>query len=133
MDKNKTIFAIDDETPMHFVYEEILAEHYNLFCFASPQEMLHMLENICPDLIIMDIELGEMNGYELCKAIKQKEGLELVPVVFVSRHDFSKDKGRAFFSGGSEYVMKPIDKTPFNKLIKKLIEDHEPMTAPEGQ
>ncbi len=131
MDKNKTIFAIDDETPMHFVYEEILAEHYNLFCFASPQEMLHMLENTHPDLIIMDVGLGEMSGYELCEAIKQKEDMALVPVIFVSGHDFSKDKGRAFFSGGAEYVMKPIDKAHFNELIKKLIEDHQPMAAPK--
>ncbi len=132
MTTSEIIFAVDDETSMHFVYEEILAEHYNLHCFTRPQEMLHMLDNIRPNLIIMDIGLGEMSGYELCETIKQKEGMTLVPVVFVSGHDFSNDKGRAFFSGGSEYVMKPIDKASFNKLIKKLIEDHQPITDPDG-
>ncbi len=134
MSINKVVFAVDDDMIMHRVYQEILDEHYNLHCFSGAQEMLQMLDSVQPELVIIDIGLAGMSGYELCEAFKHKKGMAAVPVVFVTGHDFSQDKGRAFFSGGSEYVTKPIEEAQFNRLIKKLIEDHQTiLVGPEGK
>jgi len=123
MTNKKIIFAVDDEDYMCRVYEDILSEDYELHFFEESEEMLALAEDITPDLAIIDIGLpGIMNGYELCDAFKQKKGLEDVPVVFVTAHDFSEDNGQAFFSGGSEYVTKPIEAVSFLSLVSNLIQ-----------
>ena len=117
----KIIFAVDDETIMRFVYQEILADEYELHCFESPQQILDLADKVKPDLVILDIGLVGMNGYELCDMFKKKQKMEDVPVVFVTGQDFSQDKGQAFFSGASEYVTKPIDADVFLELVQELL------------
>ncbi len=120
----KIIFAVDDKAAMRHIYQTILGDDFNLHCFTEPIKMLKMADSIRPDLAIIDIGLGEMTGYEVCHLFKHKEAMEMVPVVFVTGRDFSQDKGQAFFSGGSEYVTKPISVEPFLALVARLIEDH---------
>lgn len=121
MSTKKVIFAVDDENYMARTYSDMLNKDFELYFFDSSNTILHKADTIKPDLIIIDIELDEMDGYELCETLKQKEGLEEIPVVFVTAHDFSEDHGRAFFSGGAEYVNKPIQAEKFLSLISKLI------------
>ncbi len=80
-----------------------------------------MVDNIKPELIIINIGLAYMNGYELCDALKQKDGMEDIPVVFVTGRNFSEDKGREFFRAGAEYVTKPIEEAPFHAIVDKLL------------
>lgn len=124
MSSKKVIFAVDDESYMVRSYREVFQDDYDLHFFDSSEEVLKTLDTIKPDLVIIDIGLDEMDGYELCEELKKKEGLEDIPVVFVTGHDFSEDQGRAFFSGGAEYVMKPIDADKIRHLITKLLQTH---------
>jgi len=123
MPNKKVIFAVDDESYMVRSYREIFQDDYDLHFFDSSEEVLKTLDTIKPDLAIIDIGLDEMDGYELCEVLKQKEGLENIPVVFVTGHDFSEDQGRAFFSGGTEYVMKPIEADKLRNLVTKLFNE----------
>lgn len=123
MATKKVIFAVDDESYMSRTYKDILGDDYDLHFFDSSTDMLHMCDTLKPDFAIIDVELDEMDGYEVCEALKQRDGLEEVPVVFVTAHDFSEDQGRAFFSGGAEYITKPIEADKFLNLISKLINE----------
>lgn len=121
MTNKKTIFAVDDEKAMQHIYAEMFGEDFEVLCYGNPKEVLHKANEIKPDLAIIDIGLRGMDGYELCDALKQKEGLKDVPVIFVTGRDFSEDRGRAFYSGGTEYVTKPIRAASLMKLVQKLI------------
>lgn len=121
MDKKKIIYAVDDEPAMRRVYNKILDEAFDLRCFDCANEMLETDRSVTPDLVIIDIGLQGMDGYELCNAFKKNQGMEDVPVIFVTGRDFSEDQGQAFFSGGMDYVMKPIEEDSFLKLVATLV------------
>jgi len=119
--EKKIIFAVDDEPAMRRVYNKILDEKFDLHCFDGAKEMLETDGGVKPDLVIIDVGLQGMDGYELCNAFKKNEGMEDVPVIFVTGRDFSEDHGQAFFSGGMDYVMKPIEEDSFLKLVTNLV------------
>ena len=121
MSLKKIIFAIDDEPAMQRVYEEILGKDFDLHCYETANEMLQGADDILPDLAIIDIGLADIDGYSLCEILKQREDMENVPVIFVTGRDFSEDQGRAFFSGGADYVTKPIEAGTFRRLVSQLI------------
>jgi len=61
-----------------------------------------------PDLILLDINMPEMDGYEVCRRLKADDGLKSIPVMFVSALDDRLDKARAFAVGGADYLTKPF-------------------------
>ena len=124
MSAKKIIFALDDDARMGEVYRELLADEYEVHCFSISYDFLNRLNELKPHLMIIDINLGPINGYQMCEALKQKGEMEDIPVVLVSEQDVAEDKSQAFFSGGSEYVTKPIQAAPFCALLARMIEDH---------
>jgi len=61
-----------------------------------------------PDLILLDIKMPEMDGYQVCQALKDDEDLRDIPVIFISSSDDVFDKVKAFWSGGVDYICKPF-------------------------
>jgi DNA-binding response OmpR family regulator len=61
-----------------------------------------------PDLILLDIKMPEMDGYQVCQALKDDEDLRDIPVIFISSLDDVFDKVKAFWSGGVDYICKPF-------------------------
>jgi len=61
-----------------------------------------------PDLILLDVRMPEMNGYEVCERLKQAERLQDIPVIFVSAHGETEEKVKGFHAGGVDYVTKPF-------------------------
>ncbi|MEI6443818.1 MAG: response regulator [Nostocales cyanobacterium ELA583] len=61
-----------------------------------------------PDVILLDIKMPEMNGYQVCQALKADENLRNIPVIFISALDDVFDKVTAFKSGGVDYITKPF-------------------------
>ena len=61
-----------------------------------------------PDLVLLDINMPEMNGYEVCRRLKQSSETHEIPVVFLSASDMTADKVRAFDTGGADYITKPF-------------------------
>lgn len=61
-----------------------------------------------PDLILLDINMPELNGYQVCKALKDDETTSEIPVIFISALDSLQDKVQAFAAGGVDYITKPF-------------------------
>jgi len=61
-----------------------------------------------PDLILMDISMPEMNGFEVCEKLKKDPSLQEIPIIFISAHTEQKEKVKAFSSGGVDYLTKPF-------------------------
>src|SRR5437763_10772508 len=61
-----------------------------------------------PDLILLDINMPEMNGYEVCQRLKSNEQLKGIPVIFISALNENLDKVKAFATGGVDYITKPF-------------------------
>ena len=102
------IMLVDDFPSTLMVLEKMLKHSgYNVRCFSSGKLALESVEEVSPDLILLDIEMPEMNGYEVCTQLKANPRLTDVPVLFLSAADEPMDKVKAFNCGASDFLTKP--------------------------
>lgn len=107
--EKKKIVAVDDSGIVLKMLTKVLGEKYDLHAFSGGKRALQFLKDRTPDLIILDIDMPEINGYEMLKMIKEREHLKNVPVIFLTSNN---DKGhvvKAVAGGAKDYVVKPID------------------------
>jgi len=102
------ILIVDDEPENLLLLERILAGHgYQVRTATSGARALEATQLQVPDLILLDILMPEMDGYEVCRRLKAYDGTRDVPVLFLSALDETKYKVRALAAGGVDYITKP--------------------------
>jgi len=99
-----------DDTPQNLrLLENLLTERgYHVFALPNGEAALRAAAKSPPDLILLDIDMPGLNGYDVCQRIKADPGLAEIPVIFISALSETADKVRAFEVGGVDYVTKPI-------------------------
>ena len=115
MTGNKTGKAIprvliaDDVEANRFVLRDIITEMgYQPILTENGVQALKMIQHIKPQLMILDIAMPEMDGYEVCKRIKENPETRDIPVVFISAYDNPEDIVEGFKQGGEDYITKPF-------------------------
>lgn len=104
------ILVVDDLPPNLKLITEILnMGGYQVRPATSAELALRSLAVELPDLILLDINMPDINGYELCRRIKQDERCRRVPIIFISALDDVKDKVKGFELGGVDYITKPFE------------------------
>ena len=116
----KTIFMVDDDMTNLVMGNNALNESYNVFTLNSGARLLKMLENHIPDLILLDVEMPEMNGYDIIQFLKSKERTADIPVIFLTAHNDAASELKGLSLGAIDYIIKPF--TP--PLLLKRIEVH---------
>lgn len=108
MDKLWKILIVDDQSHNLWLLRDILHDVYNL-CFAkSGREALDAARRHRPDLVLLDVMMPEMNGYEVCRRLKEDPELAHVPVIFVTALGEIDDETAGFAAGGVDYITKPV-------------------------
>lgn len=105
----KMIVAVDDSGIILKMLMKVLGEIYDLHAFSVGKRALGFLKDRTPDLIILDIDMPEINGYEMLKMIKEREHLQNVPVIFLTSNGDRNSVVKAVAGGANDYVVKPID------------------------
>lgn len=106
----RRILVVDDTQKNIQVIGAILREKDYLISIASSGSMaLNSLDKTTPDLILLDIMMPEMDGYETCKRIKENPATKDIPIIFLSAITDTLDKVKAFELGAVDYVTKPIE------------------------
>jgi sigma-B regulation protein RsbU (phosphoserine phosphatase) len=101
---------IVDDTPANLrLLSQILVEHgYRVRAVTSGARALQSAQTSPPSLVLLDIRMPEMSGFEVCERLKASERTRDVPVIFISALDDVEDKVRAFHMGGVDYITKPF-------------------------
>ncbi len=103
------ILVVDDSPTNLRLLTAMLTQHdYSVRCVINGEMALEEVQVICPDLILLDIQMPEMNGYEVCQRLKEMNKIKDIPVIFLSALDDAADKVRAFEVGGADYITKPF-------------------------
>src|ERR1700724_1823327 len=103
------IMAVDDQPENLKLLEDMLRQRgYLVRSFPRGRLALAAAGQNPPDLILLDINMPEMNGYEVCERLKQDEKLAGIPVIFLSALHETEDKVKAFRSGAVDYISKPF-------------------------
>lgn len=112
------IMAIDDQPGNLALLQRVLTSHgYMMQLESSGITAITEAERNPPDLILLDISLPEMDGYDVCLRLKEIEQLKDVPVIFVSALSDVIDKVKAFSVGGVDYITKPFD---FEEVLARV-------------
>jgi len=108
--QNKFNLLIVDDTPANLrLLSSMLSEKgYKVRSVINGPMALTAVKTDAPDLILLDISMPEMDGYQVCQILKADAALADIPVIFISALDDWKDKERAFDTGGVDYITKPF-------------------------
>jgi putative two-component system response regulator len=103
-----SILVVDDDATNLRMLQEILKPAYKVYASPSGERALVFLENRIPDLIMLDVEMPGMSGYELLKRLKSDERLSSVPVLFLTAQEGRDREEEAFRLGAADYMLKPV-------------------------
>jgi CheY-like chemotaxis protein len=115
----KLIFIIDDNRVNLLIGLNALSKKYMVTIALSAIKMFFILEKIKPDLILLDIDMPEMNGYEAIIALKSKPETKDIPVIFLSARTELEDVQKSLSLGAINYVTKPYEPQYLLELIDK--------------
>ncbi len=121
--KDKKVLIVDDDIKNIFVLSSALQEHdMNISHAKNGQEALDFLkDNLDTDIVLMDIMMPVMNGYEAMEAIRADKKLKHLPMIAVTAKAMEKDKQAALKSGADDYLTKPIDLEKLSSMMAMWI------------
>jgi len=104
-----SVLIVDDTIDTLRLLSDLLGERgYDVRAVTNGRQALQAVERDPPDLILLDISLPELDGYEVCRHLRASERSRDVPVIFITALADTADKVRAFEAGGVDYVTKPF-------------------------
>ena len=116
----KKILLVDDSQTVLLMEQMILSKHrYEIFTAVNGEEAVQKAAAEHPDLIVMDVVMPKMDGFEACRAIRSQESTGRVPIIMVTTRGENTNVETGFASGCSEYVTKPINSLEF---LSKVLE-----------
>lgn len=115
----KKILAVDDEKTICMILENFLSSDYEVITKASGIEALKWLECNLPDLIISDIQMSEMTGFELLKEIRLMGYTKHTPVIMLSGKTKSEERIKSYQLGAQDYLTKPFNPEELKEVVKK--------------
>ena len=104
----KKILVVDDEPNNLNLLRQILREHYSLIFANEGAKAIIAAQHHKPDLILLDIMMPKMNGYEVCQHLKQNADTAPIPVIFVTAMTEIEDEAEGFDAGAVDYIHKPV-------------------------
>ena len=117
----KEIVAVDDSAIILKMLNKVLGKRYALHAFVDGNRALEFLEKKTPNLIILDIDMPGMSGFDMLKLIRKESHLKDVPVIFLTSNHDKNNVVKAMTSGISDYVVKPIDEDILLRKIDGLL------------
>ena len=106
------VLIVDDSRYMRKILNDILESDENDYEITeadSGQAALDAVEKELPDIILLDVVMPDMDGYEVCKKLKADEKSGTIPILFISAMEMTDDKVKGFQVGAADYIIKPIE------------------------
>lgn len=122
MSAEATILVIEDNAQNRYLLRYILEnEGYEVVEAHTGREALELVEGARPNLILLDIQLPEMDGYEVARRLRVGGLVDSVPIIAVTSYAMVGDRERILEAGCDAYVEKPIDPASFATTVRELL------------
>ncbi|HVO33554.1 MAG TPA: response regulator [Elusimicrobiota bacterium] len=115
------ILVVDDEPVIAQLLGRCLGDQYTVLTVQSPVEALSVAANFRPDLIMLDVHMPEMNGWELCRRLRQQQEFDAIPIIFLSAWQRDEDVSQGMGHGADFYLSKPCDVTRIKSTLAALL------------
>jgi len=126
----KTIFVVDDIGTNLYVAKDALKNHFDVVLLSSASEMFESLENITPDLILLDVEMPEMDGFEAIKLLQANKKYSKIPVIFYTSLTDNESESKGLELGAVDYIAKPCSSPLLIKRITNYLSIKEQDSKP---
>lgn len=120
--QNSNILAVDDSLFVLTAIQHTLSDKYSVQLAQSAEYAYQLLEKSIPDLILLDLEMPRVNGYEFLEELKKHPEWKAIPVIFLTGADSRKKEDMALTMGAVDYILKPIMEGVLTKRIKMHLE-----------
>ena len=118
--EQKKIIVVDDNNSNLTACKNTLKPYYAVYPVPSAAKMLELLEHIMPDLILLDVDMPDINGYEAAGRLKKNEAFKKIPIIFLSGRVDPKSEIFGLNMGALDYIHKPF----VSELLLKRIQTH---------
>ena len=116
----------DNEDNRQLVIKVLGRRGYDVVGVVDGNEALEQLDSINPDLILMDINLPGMDGYEVTRRIREQEKFASLPIVALTAHAMVGDEEKSLTAGCDAYISKPINVRTFPETVAAILKEHKP-------
>lgn len=124
-DGKPLVMVVEDEPNIRYLIEHLLAPAYQVITATNGRDALQKTEQQQPDLIVTDVMMPDMDGYALCRAVRDSEMMADVPVVMVTARVEDEDRMRGYEEGADAYITKPFNPQELLLRVNKLLEQRE--------
>jgi len=117
----KRILAVDDEMSICLILENFLSRDYDVTSIDNAADALVWLEGNLPDIIISDIQMPDIDGFEFLAKVRQRGFTKHTPIIMLSAKSESKERIKCYKLGAQDYLTKPFNPEELEEVVKKNI------------
>jgi len=117
----KTVFVVDDNSVNLLMAEEALSDNYEVITMLSAATMFELFENIVPDMILLDVMMPDINGFEALKKLKADERYSEIPVIFLTSKNDAATEVHGFEMGVADFIIKPFSAPVLLSRIETIL------------
>lgn len=127
------VLIVEDNVELLILMRQLLRQYYRVYVAQNGREALNIIQQKALDLIVSDVMMPEMSGYELTKAIKDDPKHHHLPIILLTARTQEEDEQKALLIGADEYLTKPFHLTDLKLRIDNIIENRNRVKAENGQ
>jgi len=121
MKRQRIMIVDDEEVNIRLLKAMLMGEHYHILGLMSGREALELVPEMMPDLILLDVMMPGIDGFEVCERLKSNGMTKMIPVVMVTALRDREHRIKAMESGADDFLAKPVDKTELLLRMKSLL------------
>jgi len=106
--KRARVLIVDDQRLNVQLLTDILKEHYDIAIVSDGERAIELCERRPPDLVLLDVQMPGMDGYEVCRRLKENSATREIPVIFVTARDSIEDQIKGLDAGAVDFITKPV-------------------------
>jgi two-component system, OmpR family, alkaline phosphatase synthesis response regulator PhoP len=125
MKKKKTIIIADDEVHILELLRIVLSKDYNLIVAENGKSAIEAARKSMPDLILLDIMMPDLNGYEVCEILKKDKKTRKIKIAMLSAKGLERDIIMGLEIGADYYITKPFDPIELEKKVHEIVYEKE--------
>lgn len=128
-----TVMIVDDAEDNRMLQRMLLEEHYKVVEAVSGEDCIKQVESAVPDLILLDVNMLEMNGYDTCIHLRKQPKTANTPIIFVSALFKPEERLQGYEAGADDYLTKPIDGEKLIERVNYHLESHVEIVGAQKQ